>query len=134
MAIAVNGSKAAADGPGRRLRIPLSLKFATARVALALLLLALGSAAGLWWAYDNAQRSAFSAERQKAETLAGRIGAAVSELQSQIAWTTQPAWTSAGNHSLARTSIPWRTSSLSESLRPCSVTRLACAAFGMCCV
>ncbi|RLP27126.1 GAF domain-containing protein [Mesorhizobium sp. YM1C-6-2] len=96
MAIAVNGSKAAADGPGRRLRIPLSLKFATAMVALALLLLALGSAAGLWWAYDNAQRSAFAAERQKAETLAGRIGAAVSELQSQIAWTTQPAWTSAG--------------------------------------
>src|SRR5690606_23250545 len=45
--------------------------------------------------YDNAQRSAFAAERQKAETLAGRIGAAVSELQSQIAWTTQPAWTSA---------------------------------------
>ncbi len=96
MAIAVNGSKAAADGPGRRLRIPLSLKFATATVALALLLLALGGAAGLWWAYDNTQRSAFEAERQKAETLAGRIGAAVSELQSQIAWTTQPAWTSAG--------------------------------------
>ena len=96
MTIAANGSKAAAGGSGRRLSIPLSLKFAAVSVALALLLLALGGAAGLWWAYNGTERSAFEAERQKAEMLAGRIGGVVAELQSQIAWTTQPSWTSAG--------------------------------------
>lgn len=96
MAIAANGSKAAAGKPGRRLRIPLSLKFAIMTVALALLLLALGAAAGLWWAYEGTERTAFAAQQQKAEILAGRIDGRLSELKGQIAWTAQPAWKSAG--------------------------------------
>ncbi len=59
MAIAANGSKATAGKPGRRLRIPLSLKFATVMVLLALLLLALSAAAGLWWAYSGVERTRF---------------------------------------------------------------------------
>ena len=96
MAIAANGSKATAGKPGHRLRIPLSLKFATVMVLLALLLLALGAAAGLWWAYSGVERTAFAAQQQKAEILAGRIEGRLSELKGQIAWTAQPAWKSAG--------------------------------------
>ena len=96
MAIAANGSKATAEKPGRRLRIPLSVKFASVTVVLALLLLALFGAASLWWAYSGAERAAFAAGQQKAETLAGRIDGVLSELGSQLAWTAQPAWKSAG--------------------------------------
>ncbi len=65
-------------------------------VVLALLLLALFGAASLWWAYSGAERAAFAAGQQKAETLAGRIDGVLSELGSQLAWTAQPAWRSAG--------------------------------------
>ena len=95
MAIAANGSKSAAEKSGRRLRIPLWLKFVTVIVALAALLLLAGGAISLWWGYNEAQRSALSGQQQKAEALAGRIGGVMIELESQLAWTTQPAWKSA---------------------------------------
>ena len=96
MAIAANGSKSAAEKPGRRLRIPLSVKFATVMVALVALLLLASGAVSLWWAYNGAERSALAGEQQKAEALAGRIGGVMTELESQLAWTAQPAWKSAG--------------------------------------
>ena len=96
MAIAANGSKSAAEKPGRRFRIPLWLKFATAMVTLAALLLLAGGAISLWWGYNEAQRSALAGQQQKAEALAGRIGGVMTELERQLAWTAQPAWKSAG--------------------------------------
>ena len=96
MAIAANGSKSAAEKPGRRLRIPLWLKFATVMVALVALLLLASGAISLWWGYNEAQRSALAGQQQKAETLAGRIGGVMTDLESQLAWTAQPAWKSAG--------------------------------------
>jgi GAF domain-containing protein/HAMP domain-containing protein len=95
MAIAANGSKSAAERSGRLLRIPLWVKFAAATVLLAASLLSLYGAVSLWSAYKEAERAAFAAEQQKAETLAGRIGGVVADLERQLAWTAQPAWKSA---------------------------------------
>ncbi|HEY6630635.1 MAG TPA: cache domain-containing protein, partial [Rhizobiaceae bacterium] len=94
--MAASGSTAPAGKPGRRLRIPLSLKFATVMVLMAVLLLSLGGAAALWWAYSSAERNAFATQQQKAELLAERIGSVLAELQGQLAWTARPAWKNAG--------------------------------------
>ena len=94
--MAASGSTAQAEKPGRRLRIPLSVRFATVTVLLALLLLALGGAAGLWRAYDGAERNALATQQQRAELLASRIESVLSELQGQLAWTVRPAWKNAG--------------------------------------
>src|SRR5688500_10653762 len=95
MAIAANGSKSASEKPGRRLRIPLWVKFASVTVLLAALLLSLFGAVSLWSAYKEAERTALAVEQQKAEVLAGRIGGVVADLERQLAWTAQPAWKAA---------------------------------------
>src|SRR6187431_730120 len=95
MAIAANGSKNTAEKPGR-FRIPLWLKFAAVMVALVTLLLLAGGAISLWWGYNEAQRSALAEQQKKAETLAGRIGVVMADLERQLTWTAQPAWKNAG--------------------------------------
>ncbi len=95
MAIAANGSKSTAEKPGR-FRIPLWLKFAAVMVALVALLLLAGGAISLWWGYNEAQRSALAEQQKKAETLAGRIGGVMADLERQLTWTAQPAWKNAG--------------------------------------
>jgi len=96
MAAGGNGSKGAATGPARRLRIPLSLKFAAVTVALVALLLLASAAISLWQGYTEAERSALAIQQTKAEALAGRVGSVLGGLETQLAWTAQPEWKTAG--------------------------------------
>ena len=96
MARGVKGYKETGGQPGRRLRIPLSFKFAAVTVALVGLLLLLSAGVSLWQAHDAAERSALAAQRQKADALAARVEGFVANLESQLAWTAQPDWRTAG--------------------------------------
>ncbi|MEP9390259.1 GAF domain-containing protein [Mesorhizobium sp. KR9-304] len=96
MAIAPNGSKGAAEKPARRLKIPLSLKFAAVTVALVALLLAAGAALSLWSGYVATERSALALQQERAQALAGSIGGSISELQGQLAWTAERDWQASG--------------------------------------
>ncbi|MBX3580461.1 MAG: GAF domain-containing protein [Rhizobiaceae bacterium] len=90
------GAKDKATRSGGRLRIPLSVRFATVIVALVGLLLVAGGALSLWRSYAEAEKSALAVEQQKAAAVAGEISAMMANLESQLAWTAQPDWKSAG--------------------------------------
>jgi len=96
MARGVKGLKDKGGGSGRRLRIPLSFRFATVTVALVALLLVISSVFSLWRNYSQAENAALAIDQQKAVSLAGEIEGFVSDLETQLSWTAQPDWRTAG--------------------------------------
>lgn len=96
MAASENSPKGATERPSARLRIPLSLKFVGVLVTLVALLLFAAASVTLWHGYMGAERSALAIQQEKAVALAGRIDSVLGGLQSQLEWTAQPDWKTAG--------------------------------------
>ena len=75
-----------------RLRIPLAVKFAAAVVGLVILVLIVNGAVSLWLSYQEAQRAALDVQQEKAQSASEQINQFVSEIESQIGWTTRAEW------------------------------------------
>jgi GAF domain-containing protein/HAMP domain-containing protein len=90
------GFKDAGGGSSRRLRIPLSVRFAAVTVALVALLLLISSIVSLWRGYGQAKDAALALDQHKAAALAGEIEGFAADLENQLAWTAQPDWRTAG--------------------------------------
>lgn len=94
--MAANGSNGVAQRPQPRLKVPLAVKFALITVGVVALLLCIAVAIGLWSSYREAEQSALAVQQEKAQALSARIEGVVTSLESQLAWTAQPDWKSAG--------------------------------------
>lgn len=94
--MAANGSNSAAQRPQPRLKVPLAVKFALITVGVVALLLCIAVAIALWASYREAEQSALAVQQEKAQALSARIDGAIAGLESQLAWTAQPDWRSAG--------------------------------------
>ncbi len=75
-----------------RVRLPLSFKLAVALVGLVTVVLLINGAVNLWLNYGEAKRAAIGFQREKAQAAAERVDAFVSDLESQIGWTTRAEW------------------------------------------
>ncbi|MDB5558251.1 MAG: multi-sensor signal transduction histidine kinase [Enterovirga sp.] len=82
--------RAAPHAAGRR--IPLSLKLAIALIGLVTLVLLINGAVNLWLNYGEAKRAAVQVQGEKAQAAAERVNEFVSEIESQIGWTTRAEW------------------------------------------
>jgi signal transduction histidine kinase len=78
--------------PARRFRLPLSAKFAVAFVGLVTLVLLINGVVDLTLNYQDAKRTAIEVQREKARAAAERVEAFLSEIESQIGWTTRAEW------------------------------------------
>src|SRR5918997_2963314 len=73
-------------------KVPLALKFAAAFVGLVTLVLLVNGAVNLWLSYEEAKRAALQVQQEKAHAASERIDQFVSEIESQIGWTTRQEW------------------------------------------
>ena len=76
--------------------MPLALKLAAAVIGLVILVLLVNGALNLWLSYEEAKRAALEVQHEKAEAAADRIDQFVSEIESQIGWTTRAEWRRVG--------------------------------------
>jgi hypothetical protein len=79
-----------------RRRIGLSVKFALAFLGLVSLVLIVNGGVNLWLSYDEAKHAALTVQQEKADAAAARINQYISEIESQIGWTTRTEWRSIG--------------------------------------
>ena len=75
-----------------RQRVGLAVKFALAFLGLVSLVLVVNGAVNLLLSYDEAKRAALTVQQEKADAAAQRINQFVSEIESQIGWTTRTEW------------------------------------------
>nr|WP_092042664.1 ATP-binding protein [Methylobacterium pseudosasicola] len=78
--------------PTERFSLPLAGKFAVAFVGLVTLVLLINGAVDLFLNYGDAKRTAIEVQREKAHAAAERVEAFISEIESQIGWTTRAEW------------------------------------------
>lgn len=76
----------------RRFRLPLAAKFAVAFVGLVTLVLLINGVVDLLLNYGDAKRTAIEVQREKAHAAAERVESFISEIESQIGWTTRAEW------------------------------------------
>jgi two-component system NtrC family sensor kinase len=81
----------AQDRP-RRFHLRLAGKFAVAFVGLVTLVLLINGAVDLSLNFEDAKRTAIEVQREKARAAAERVEAFLSEIESQIGWTTRAEW------------------------------------------
>jgi signal transduction histidine kinase len=74
-------------------RSRLFLKYASLFVAVVVLALVANGAFEVWFSYQDHKASLIRIERGEAEAAAGKIEQFVTEIESQIGWTTQLPWT-----------------------------------------
>jgi signal transduction histidine kinase len=75
-----------------RLHLPLALKLAAALIGLVTLVLLINGGVNLWLNYEEAKRAALRVQQEKALAAAERVDAFISDLESQIGWTTRAEW------------------------------------------
>ncbi len=91
-AIASDGV-AAPGTPARRFgRAPLSVKLAIAFLGLVAFVLIVNGAIDTWLTYNQAKRAALEVEEEKARGAAERVGAFLSEIQTELGWTAGVEW------------------------------------------
>ncbi|MGH1571862.1 sensor histidine kinase [Methylobacterium sp. P31] len=78
--------------PPKQFRLPLAAKFAVAFVGLVTLVLLINGGVDLTLNYQDAKRTAIEVQREKARAAAERVEAFLSEIESQIGWTTRAEW------------------------------------------
>src|SRR3954464_7514348 len=76
----------------KRIRMSLGVKLAVALVGLISLVLLVNGAINLWLSYREAKSAAISVQGEKAQAAAERLSQFVSEIESQIGWTTRAEW------------------------------------------
>ena len=86
------GSGSAGSEAPKRFRVPLSGKFAVAFVGLVTLVLLINGVVDLSLNFQDAKRTAIEVQREKARGAAERVEAFLSEIESQIGWTTRAEW------------------------------------------
>ena len=74
------------------LRSRLFLKYAAALVVVVTLALIANGAFDVWFSYQEQKTALLRIQREQAEAAAGKIGAFISEIESQVGWTTQLPW------------------------------------------
>ncbi|KMO36514.1 ATP-binding protein [Methylobacterium aquaticum] len=80
-----------AAAPARR-RLPLAVKFAVASVGLVTLVLLINGGINVWLNYEEAKRTAVRVQQEKAQAAAERVDLFISDIESQIGWTTRTEW------------------------------------------
>jgi signal transduction histidine kinase/CheY-like chemotaxis protein len=73
-------------------RSRLFVKFLALFVTVVVLALVANSAFEVWFSYQENRASLVSLQRENAESAAGKIAQFISEIESQIGWTTQLRW------------------------------------------
>ncbi len=90
--MSVDGLADPANSAVPRRRMGLALKFALAFIGLVTLVLVINGAVNLWLSYEEAKRSAIRVQQEKAQAAAERINLFVSDIESQMGWTTRAEW------------------------------------------
>ena len=89
------GSANSASGPlpgASILRSRLFIKYLALFVAVVSLALIANGAFDVYFSYQEQKSSLVSIQREQAEAAAGKIGQFISEIESQVGWTTQLPW------------------------------------------
>ena len=89
-ALAVASS--AAQASRHRLRLGLAAKLALAFVGLVSLVLAVSGGLDMWLGYDQAEDAAVQMQQEKARDAAARITEFISDIETQLGWTTPRQW------------------------------------------
>ena len=88
--MSVDGQVTPVAAPHRRMG--LALKFALAFIGLVTSVLVINGAINLWLSYEEAKRSAVRVQQEKAQAAAERINLFISDIESQMGWTTRTEW------------------------------------------
>ena len=83
---------ASLSGGRRKRRIPLAFKFAAALIGLVTLILISNGAVNLWLNGEEAKRAVVGVQQEKARAAAERVDGFISDVESQIGWTTRAEW------------------------------------------
>jgi signal transduction histidine kinase len=70
----------------------LSWKFAAAFIGLVTFVLIVNGVINLWLSYDEAKRAAVRVQQEKAQAAAERISLFITDIESQMGWTTRAEW------------------------------------------
>ncbi|HUC12152.1 MAG TPA: ATP-binding protein [Stellaceae bacterium] len=76
----------------RHFRFGLTVKLALAFIGLVSLVLAVSGGLDMWLGYDKAKQVAVQMQQEKARDAAGRITEFVSDIETQLGWTTPLQW------------------------------------------
>ena len=86
---------AAAARPPPRVRGRLFRKYVALFVAVVCVALLANGAFEIWFSYQDHEASLIRIQREQAQAAAAKIGQFITEIQSQIGWTTELPWSSA---------------------------------------
>jgi signal transduction histidine kinase len=70
----------------------LSWKFAAAFIGLVTFVLIVNGVINLWLSYEEAKRAAVRVQQEKAQAAAERISLFITDIESQMGWTTRAEW------------------------------------------
>jgi signal transduction histidine kinase len=76
----------------RAWRAPIAAKLATALIGLVVLVLTVNSAINTWLSYNQAKAAALEVQREKARSATDRVDEFLSEIETQLGWTTGAEW------------------------------------------
>ena len=76
----------------RRWRWPLAAKLAAALIGLVALVLLVNGAINTWLNYNQAKNAALEVQEEKARSAAVRVGEFLSDIETQLGWTTGAEW------------------------------------------
>ena len=91
-ALANRLSRAASAAGASTVRSRLFLKYVALFVAVVVLALVANGAFEIWFSYQEHKASLISIQREEAQAAAGKIEQFITEIESQVGWTTQLPW------------------------------------------
>jgi len=85
-------AEAGVSTPRRAWRLPLAAKLAAALIGLVALVLLVNGAINTWLNYNQAKSAALEVQEEKARSAAVRVGEFLSDIETQLGWTTGAEW------------------------------------------
>ena len=89
---AVEAADERAPASRRGWRAPLAAKLAAALIGLVVLVLLVNGAINTWLSYNQARSAALDVQEEKARSAAVRVGEFLTEIETQLGWTTGAEW------------------------------------------
>jgi signal transduction histidine kinase len=89
---ALNAAGVSAPTSRRPWRLPLAAKLAAALIGLVALVLLVNGAVNTWLNYNQAKSAALEVQEEKARSAAVRVGEFLSDIETQLGWTTGAEW------------------------------------------
>ena len=89
---AVEAASERAPTSRRGWRAPLAAKLAAALIGLVVLVLLVNGAINTWLSYNQARSAALDVQEEKARSAAVRVGEFLTEIETQLGWTTGAEW------------------------------------------